>query len=59
MKNWKNQYPLNTLKGETRKEFEEFIKEIICDVCDEILSFAQISSNAEIVRKINEVKENL
>ena len=25
MENWKNKYPLNTLKGESRKEFEEFI----------------------------------
>lgn len=29
MKNWKEAYPLNTLKGESREEFEVFIEELL------------------------------
>jgi len=36
MKNWKNKYPLNTFKGETKKELYKVIESIVSDVCDEI-----------------------
>lgn len=37
MKDWKNQYPINTLKGESRREFEDFIDQLISERDKELL----------------------